>query len=276
MRSYPVDSAAVKRLPSIDATRAPLAAVRTGLALSIVVPVYNLPDDRLSSTLVELNDYRRTLQSSSELILVDDGSNAETAARLAVYAEREPGVRLLRNPVNRGKGYAVVRGLMAAQGEHRVFTDADLAYPADQIDNVVRTLNLGFDIAIACRVLPESRYEMSPAFFRYLYSRHVMSRFFNAVVRVMLIPGILDSQAGLKGLTAAATMRLAPLMTVEGFAFDVELLYAAYLLGLHIGQMPVSFRYDSEPTTMHFLRDAVGMFADCVRIRRNAARGRYG
>ena len=276
MRNYPVDSGVVKRLPSARGERGALAPVPTSTALSIIVPIYNLPGDRLGATLVELNEYRRSCGRDTELILVDDGSSADTTDRLVAYAAREPEVTLLRNAVNRGKGHAVVRGLLAARGRYRVFTDADLAYPADQIENVVRTLDLGYDVAIACRVMPESRYEMSPAFFRYLYSRHVMSRVFNAVVRLTLIPGILDSQAGLKGLTAEATMVLAPLLTVPGFAFDVELLSAAYLRGFHIAQLPVSFRYDSEPTTMHFLSDALRMFSDCVRIRLNGSRGRYG
>ncbi len=151
------------------------APAPSSVALSVVVPVYTMPDDALDASLEELAVFRRA-RPGTELILVDDGSAAPTAERLARFAEREPGVVLLRNAANRGKGNSVARGLLAAQGGYRVFVDADLAYPADEIDGIVKTLSEGHDLAIACRVLPESRYLISPAFFHYLHSRHLMSR----------------------------------------------------------------------------------------------------
>ena len=277
MRSYPSSSGAVKLVRRVSGpVREPVAPVATATALSIVVPVFNPPARILEDSLAALAQFRGRFAGAAELILVDDGSEPATAERLAVFAEREPHVTLIRNQENRGKGFATARGLLAGTGRYRVFTDVDLAYPVDQIGRVCATLDEGYDLAVACRVHPESRYLMSPAFFRYLYSRHVMSRVFNAVVRMMLIPGMLDSQAGLKGMTAEAAQDLAPLLTVPGFAFDVELLYAAYLRGYAIAQMPVSFRYDSEPTTVRFAQDAVHMFGDCARIRMNGALGRYG
>src|SRR5207253_8470269 len=130
-------------------------------------------------------------------------------------------VRLVRNDANRGKGFSVARGMGVARGAYRVFTDADLAYPLAEIAKIVRDLETGSDVAIACRVLPESRYLMSPSFFHYLYTRHVMSRLFNRVVRLALLPGILDSQAGLKAFSARAAGLIFPRLTVAGFGFDV-------------------------------------------------------
>jgi dolichyl-phosphate beta-glucosyltransferase len=124
-------------------------------------------------------------------------------------------------------------------------------------------------------VLPESRYLISPSFFRYLYTRHVLSRTFNWLVRRTLLPGILDTQAGLKGFTADATTTLFPLLTVPGFGFDVELLYIALRHGLRVTQVPVRFRYDSEPSSLRFARDGATMLGDLVRIRWNGWRGRY-
>src|SRR5256884_1060929 len=165
--------------------------------------------------------------------------------------------------------------MAAARGARRVFTDADLAYPVAEIDAMVRELDGGADVAIACRVLPESRYLMSPSFFHYLYTRHLMSRLFNRVVRVALLPGILDTQAGLKAFTARAAELIFPRLTVAGFGFDVELLYIARKHGLRVRQTAVQYRYDDEPSTVRFAADAAAMLRDLARIRWNDWRGGY-
>src|SRR2546423_14530105 len=159
--------------------------------------------------------------------------------------------------------------MMAARGARRVFTDADLAYPVAEIDTMLRELDGGADVAIACRVLPQSRYLMSPSFFHYLYTRHVLSRLFNRVVRIALLPGILDTQAGLKAFTARAAQLIFPRLTVAGFGFDVELLYIARKHGLEVRQAAVPDRSDDEPSTVRFAADAAAMLRDLARIRWN-------
>ena len=242
--------------------------------LSLVVPVYN-GADRLPSSLEQLRDFLRAQPYASELILVDDCSNAETRAILEAFASTMGEVRLIRNEENRGKGNAVTRGMRAAVGNYRVFTDADLAYPASEVGKILTDLEAGADVAIACRVLAESRYLMSPTFFSYLYTRHVMSRAFNAVVRWTLIPHVLDTQAGLKGFTAHAAEIVFPRITIPRFGFDVEALFIAKKHNLSLTQTAVFFRYDEEPTTVRFAEDALRMLRDLVHIRRNDWRGRY-
>ncbi|MDQ2768626.1 MAG: glycosyltransferase [Gemmatimonadota bacterium] len=242
--------------------------------LSLIVPVYN-GADRLPSSLTQLRDFLRAQPYSAELILVDDCSNAETRQILEEFAGSMGEVRLLRNDENRGKGFAVTRGMRAAVGNYRVFTDADLAYPASEVGKILVDLEGGADVAIACRVLAESRYLMSPTFFSYLYTRHVMSRVFNAMVRWTLIPHVLDTQAGLKGFTAHAAEIVFPRVTIRGFGFDVEALYIAKKHHLSLVQTAVFFRYDEEPTTVRFAEDALTMIRDLFRIRRNDWRGRY-
>lgn len=243
--------------------------------LSLVVPVFNAPD-RLPSSLEQLRTFLHAQPYSWELILVDDCSNAETRAILEKFAGSMPHlVRLIRNEENRGKGNAVTRGMRAAVGKYRVFTDADLAYPATEVGKILAALEGGADVAIACRVLAESRYLMSPTFFSYLYTRHVMSRVFNAMVRWTLIPQVLDTQAGLKGFTAHAAEIIFPRVTIPRFGFDVEALFIARKHGLSLAQVAVYFRYDEEPTTVRFAEDVVRMMRDLVHIRRNDWRGRY-
>jgi dolichyl-phosphate beta-glucosyltransferase len=242
--------------------------------LSLIVPVYN-GADRLPSSLEELRTFLRAQTYSWELILVDDCSKAETRKILEAFAATMPEVRLIRNEENRGKGFAVTRGMRAAVGKYRVFTDADLAYPASEVGKILSDLEGGSDVAIACRVLAESRYLMSPTFFSYLYTRHVMSRVFNAMVRWTLIPRVLDTQAGLKGFTAHAAEIVFPRVTIPGFGFDVEALFIAKKHQLSLAQTAVFFRYDEEPTTVRFAEDALTMMRDLFRIRRNDWRGRY-
>jgi dolichyl-phosphate beta-glucosyltransferase len=241
--------------------------------LSIIVPVRN-GEDRLPDHLRAIAEYCRTRPFPTEVVLVDDGSDPPAARILDAWGTQD-GFLLVRNEVNSGKGRAVRRGLLAARGAFRVFLDADLSYPVEEISKVLAALEEGSDVVVACRVLTASRYVMSPVFFRYLYTRHILSRIFNALVRLAVLPGILDSQAGLKGLTAAATERVVPKLTIAGFAFDVELLYVAHLHGLRVRQVPVMFRYDSEPTTVRFAADGWRMVRDLVAIRSNGIRGRY-
>ncbi|HYK12088.1 MAG TPA: glycosyltransferase [Gemmatimonadales bacterium] len=242
-------------------------------SVSLIVPVRN-GGEVLPSTLRELQAFL-ALDSSTEVVLVDDGSEPRTAGLLASFACDRSRVTLLVNEVNQGKGAAVARGMLAARGRIRVFTDADLAYPLDQVPAICAAIGKGHDVAIACRVLRESRYLMSPTFFHYLYTRHLLSRAYNAVVRWTLLPGILDSQAGLKGFSARAADIIFPRLTVRGFGFDVEALLIARRHGLATAQVPVHFRYDSEPTTVRLAQDGSTLLSDLARIRWNDLRGRY-
>ncbi|HWC72742.1 MAG TPA: glycosyltransferase [Gemmatimonadales bacterium] len=242
--------------------------------LSLVLPVLN-GADRLKVGLPSIAAWMDRQRERVELLLVDDGSTPATRALLHEFAAHTPNVRVLVNGRNHGKGHAVGRGMIAAAGAFRVFLDADLAYPIEEAAVVLEHLQAGADVAVACRVLPESRYLIAPSFFRYLYTRHLMSRTFNWIVRHTLLPGILDTQAGLKGFTARAATTLFPRLTIETFGFDVELLYVARRHGLRVAQVPVRFRYDSEPSSMRFARDGATMLGDLLKIRWNDWRGRY-
>ena len=246
--------------------------------VSLIVPAWN-GAERLSNTLFTLHRLLASQHYSTELIVVDDCSGPDTVRAIgrfstAVAGERTP-VRVLRNEQNQGKGYSVARGMLAAQGGIRLFTDADLAYPVEEIESIIDALERGSDVAIACRVLRESRYVMSPTFFPYLFTRHLLSRAYNAVVRACLIDAVLDTQAGLKGFTQAAAELIFSRLTIPRFGFDVECLYIAQRHGQRIVQVPVTFQYDDEPTTVNFVRDGARMLTDLGHIVMNAWRGRY-
>jgi dolichyl-phosphate beta-glucosyltransferase len=242
--------------------------------LSLVVPVYN-GEDRLPTGLAQFYAFLAEQSYDAELILVDDCSAEPAGQILREFTAGRPGVTLLRNDPNGGKGVSVGRGMLAARGLFRIFTDADLAYPPSEINRILRDLETGADVAIACRVLPESRYLMSPSFFHYLYTRHVMSRVFNALVRAVLLREVLDTQAGLKGFTATAAAAVFPRLTIPRFGFDVEALFVAQKHGFIVKQTAVNFRYDEEPTTVRFAQSAFTMAAEVLQVRLNDWRGRY-
>lgn len=242
--------------------------------LSVIVPVYN-GEERLPGCLKQLGDWLAAQPYSSELVLVDDCSAQPAARILTDFASTRANTRVLRQEVNRGKGAAVARGMTAARGEFRIFTDADLAFPPTEIAKILADLEAGADVAIACRVLPQSRYLMSPTFFHYLYTRHLMSRTFNFMVRATMLRDVLDSQAGLKGFSAKAAEVVFPRVTIDRFGFDVEALFIAQHHGLSVKQTAILFKYDDEPTTVRFTRAGLTMMGDLLRIRRNHMRGKY-
>lgn len=245
--------------------------------LSLIVPVYN------SARFIEPNlqkaiAFLERFPAGSELILVDDCSADATPAILERFraAHPERRIRVLQNEPNQGKGYSVRRAMLEATGEVRVFTDADLTYPIENVENVLARLAEGCDVAVACRVHPDSRYIVPANFLPMLLTRHLMGRTFSLLARVLLVGSLRDTQAGLKGFTAAAAERVFPLQTMNRFAFDLEILTIARHLGLAVGEVGVEFHYTKEPSTIRFFGDSLKMARDMWRIRMNLARGRYG
>jgi dolichyl-phosphate beta-glucosyltransferase len=244
------------------------------MRLSVIIPTYNSAPF-IAETFREMVDYLDTLGEKYELLFVDDGSRDDTARVLEELIGRHPRVRLIGNGTNRGKGHAVRAGMKAAQGEFLVFTDADLAYPPTEMAKILKTLEEGADLAIATRVAHDSRFIMSPAFFSYLYTRHLGSRLFNWLVRTVLNLSIYDTQAGLKGFRSQAKEIIFNRQTLEGFTFDVELIYIAQKFGLKVREVPVFFRYFSEPTTVSFVMQSLASVKDLFSIRAKNKKGIY-
>lgn len=271
---------AVRPTPDVSAAGA-LSAMPPGaiegndIHLSIIVPTWN-GGARLPETLHSIARFAWEQPFSVERIVIDDCSGPDTANVLTDWQRNDPTLRIVRNEVNSGKGFSVARGMSLAHGKYRVFLDSDLAYPADEITKILYQLEHGADVAIASRTDPRSRYLMSPAYFHYLYTRHVMSRIFNLMVRLMLLPGIADTQAGLKGFTAAAADLIFPQLSIPRFGFDLECLFIARQHAMTIAQTPVEFHYNNEPSTVHFVRDVIAMLRDIALVRWHGWRRAYG
>lgn len=244
--------------------------------LSVILPVYNSASF-IRESLGSLDEYLCGLPFDKELIIVDDGSGDDSLKIVEEWAgtPRSYDVRVIPHDKNRGKGAAVATGMLSANGRYRIFLDADLAYPPSQISKILGELEAGNDVVTANRVHEETRYTISPSFFHYLYTRHLASRLINWFLRTTIIPNCHDSQAGLKGFTAASAKLIFERQRIAGFSFDIEVLYLAEKLGLTIKETGVDYRYFSEPTTVAFLSDGLGIVSDIIRIHANRLRGRY-
>ena len=225
--------------------------------ISVVIPAYNEAEG-IQAALEQVAAYFRSRAIAAEIVVVDDGSTdgtAELASTAPVSA------RVMVNDRNRGKGYSVRRGILSAQGRYVGFTDADMATPIDQLDKVREALESGADVVIGSRALPESQIARHQPWWR-----ERAGRLFGSFVRTVLLPGIPDSQCGFKFFSAAAAQAIFSQQQLEGWAFDVELLYIARRLGYNIVQVPV--RWIDEPNSrVRMLRDGLRMVVDVCRIR---------
>ncbi len=245
---------------SIDSREAPL--------MSLVLPAFN-PGQLVERTWRKVSDFVRERRSSWEIIFVCDGCTDGTAERLAkLNQEQNASLRVLSYAKNQGKGYAVRQGLLAARGQYRLFTDVDLAYDFDDVDRIADALMQGADLAIASRTHRESRLIMPPHLQGYAYRRHLQSRVFSLIVRLLLTIPAYDTQAGLKGMTARAARLLLPPLVCNGFGFDCELLSASVRSGLKIAEIPVSVRFEDVASTTGF-HAARKMLAEIWRVRQS-------
>jgi dolichyl-phosphate beta-glucosyltransferase len=228
----------------------------------VVVPAFN-EARRLPPTLERIQRHLAGRPGGAEIIVVDDGSRDDTAAVAA-----KAGVTVLRNEGNRGKGYSVRRGMLHASGARRLMTDADLSTPIEELDRLGALMDEGYDVVIASRALPGSRIEVHQPWYR-----ENMGRLFNGLVRLIVLPGLQDTQCGFKLFSARAARDAFSVARLDGFSFDVEALYVARRRGYRIAELPVVWRND-EATRVGLVRGALA-FLDLARIRLQARRGDY-
>lgn len=225
--------------------------------LSLIIPAYN-EAARIGRSLEAALDYFASVSYSWEIVVVDDGSDDDTVARVASYIPR--GVRLLEQERNRGKGAAVRRGMLESGGDLRVFTDADLSTPIEELGPMLEHLR-EYDVAIGSRAIDRSRVEVHQPWYR-----ETMGKIFNLFVRSLAVPGISDTQCGFKGFRAEAAGEVFSRAKIDGFSFDVEALYIARRLGYAILEFPVRWINDDR-STVNPVTDSIRMFGELMKIR---------
>src|SRR5262245_29245402 len=233
---------------------------RNDANISMVIPAYN-EESRLLPTLLSVIEYFNRREFSHEIIVVDDGSSDATAEIVRQLGKRFDTVRLIRLPRNMGKGAAVRTGIRNATGQYVIYNDADGATPVGELDRLLSIIREGADVAIGSRALysPDTRVERK-------LRRFVAGRIFAFLVNTFVMPGILDTQCGFKMFRKHAAQRIFEIQQLNGFAFDIEVLRIAWLLGYRIIEVPVNWT-DIRGSKVNLLRDSWRMFCDVFRVR---------
>lgn len=234
--------------------------------LSIVIPAHN-EEYRLPPTLQKIVDFLQTQSYSAEVVVVENGSQDRTLEIAREFARHAPSLQVVKE-VARGKGLAVRRGMLEAQGQYRFICDADLSMPIDQVNRFLPPVLPHADIAIGSREIPGSMRYHEPAY------RHFIGRGFNSIVRWMALPGLQDTQCGFKCFSAQAAKDVFSRQSLTGMSFDVEILFIARQLGYRIHEIPIDWYFDPD-SRVRLFQDSLQMFLDLLTIRRNARMGLY-
>ncbi len=239
------------------------------MKLSVIIPAYN-EERRLPKTLKSVDEYLKRQDYQYEIIVVNDGSKDKTAEIVENLKSQIANLKLIDRKENRGKGYSVKEGMLNAQGEYRIFMDADNSTSIDQIEKMWPWFEKGFDIVIGSRDIKGAVLDPPQPFIR---------RFVGEVFKFirMLICDLYtlhDTQCGFKCFTKRSAEAIFPKTRIERFAFDVEILLIAKKLGFKIKEIPVYWKNDLESKVK--LKSALKMGLDLFKIRWYQLKGLYG
>src|SRR6266513_1090876 len=234
-------------------------------AFSVVIPAFN-EASRIGETLRLTLDYLRNVSPESELIVVNDGStDATSLIAREVLETAKTETRLLENFPNRGKGAAVRSGLLAAQKPIALFFDADLSTPLGETPKLIEPIaHDEIDIAFGSRAIDRSLIGQHQP-----WRREQAGRVFNLLVRLATGLPFWDTQCGFKAFRLEACRPILETARIEGFAFDVELLYLARRAGLRMREVPVRWNH-AEGSKVNFFRDSLRMLREVIALRHGA------
>jgi dolichyl-phosphate beta-glucosyltransferase len=236
--------------------------------LSVVIPAYN-EENRIGSTLRRILDYLNLQFYEAEVLVVIDGSQDRTIDVVREFAEKSSNIAILNNGCNRGKGYAVRRGMLESRGQFLLFSDADLSTPINEVERLLVPLRCGYDVAIASRALSGADIRV-----RQPWWRQLMGRIYNRFVQALILPGIRDSQCGFKCFSRNIAHQVFSRQRIDRFGFDVEVLWIARKLGYRIAEVPVTWVNDAL-SKVHPVRDSFWMLVDLFRTWHNIRGGSY-
>ena len=249
--------------PTGPNTDAPYRRTRTTTALTLILPCFN-EAERLPRTLATFLAELPPRPGEVEVLVVDDGSTDETFAVASAVAAKDARVRVIRTRPNRGKGFGVRTGVLAAQGELVVFTDADGSYGPRDVERVLAALT-DAPVAIGSR---DAGAATGP------FARRLASRQFNHAIQALLRLPFRDTQCGLKGFQRQAALEVFSRARLDGFAFDAEVLVLARRLGLQVTEVDVRAE-ERDGSKVQLAIDALRMLGDVVTVARWAATGAY-
>lgn len=227
--------------------------------LSLIIPVYNA-NAFINDSMKKISKWIKSVDYKVEVILVNDGSSDNSKVEIENYIQNvESNLKLLSYDKNKGKGYAVKQGMILAKGEFRIFTDADIPYGFEVIEKILHYLDFKeFDVCIGNRKSIYSKYFMEIS-----VTRKVTSVLFTAFASRFVVTGITDTQCGLKGFRASVADHLFSKLNINGFGFDIEVLYLSYKNEFDIKRIPVSFEGNNN-STISLAKDSLSMLIDVI------------
>jgi dolichyl-phosphate beta-glucosyltransferase len=239
--------------------------------LSIVIPAFE-EEQRLGSSVETILEYLSKNKPNSELNVVDDGSSDATYKVAEEVCAKFPAIptKVIRYEQNRGKGFAIKTGLLAAAADIALFSDADLSTPIDEMNNLIDPIAAGeVDVAFGSRALDRSLIGTHQP-----WRREQGGKVMNLVIRTMSGLPFADTQCGFKAFNMIKFRPLLDLMTIDRFGFDVEFLFVASYHGLRLAEIPVRWN-NVEGSKVSVLRDTRRMFTELAQIKRNGKKGLY-
>jgi dolichyl-phosphate beta-glucosyltransferase len=224
----------------------------------------------IQSTLEGLRSYLSSRPESFEIIVVDDGSQDNTVALIEEWrGTHDVFLKLLVNPANRGKGFSVRRGVQESCGRYVIFTDADLPYELQAIDDFLQALRNGNDLAVGSRVLPSSETRGVSAI------RYLAGQVFSWLEQSILGTQLADTQCGFKAFTSPVAKEIFRRLTIDGFGFDVEMIYVARKFKYSIQPVAVQMIDRHRASRVRLVEDSIQMFMNLFAIRRLDRLGKY-
>lgn len=235
--------------------------------ISVIIPAYN-EEQRIEQSIMPIYKYLNDNFKNYEVIVVDDCSTDNTLSVVMKYANDN--LRILRNEINRGKGFSVKRGILSAKYPLCLFSDSDLATPIEELERFAEQINNhNYDIVIASRNLVKSNVINKQPLYR-----QIVGKIFPVIVKLMLFDGFKDTQCGFKLFRTDVAKKIAQMQSIDRFAFDVEMLFIAKKMGYRIKEMPVVW-IDKDGSTVRPMRDGFTMITDLIKIAFNDIRKYY-
>jgi dolichyl-phosphate beta-glucosyltransferase len=228
--------------------------------LAVIIPAYN-EAERIGPTLSRIAEYLTSYPKTWKVTVISDGSQDNTNQVVESFSQSNPNFSLLAYSPNRGKGYAVRRGMLEVQADYILFSDADLAAPIEELIKLETAISETTPIAIGSRPLKDSKLEI-----RQPWYREMLGRAFNKAVQLLAVKGIDDTQCGFKIFRNDVAKDIFSRCKLDGFGFDFESLIIARDLGYQIAEVPIRWSHQ-EGSKVVLLRDGPRMLRDLLKIR---------
>jgi dolichyl-phosphate beta-glucosyltransferase len=229
--------------------------------ISVIIPAYN-EETRISRTLKRIIRYFNKKGHKHEIIVVDDGSTDSTIKVVKNLKNRN--IKILKNKVNKGKGFSVRKGMLAGEGDYLLFTDADLSTPIEELDKFLNYTD--YDIIIGSRALKESKVTTKS-------HKKLLGKAANLLINLLAVRGIKDTQCGFKLFKQKIAKQLFSRQLINRFGFDFEILFLAQKKGYSIKELPVMW-VNAEGSKVK-PTDYFRTFGELLKIRINQIKGKY-